>query len=170
MSDAQTTMTLSAARHINAADGWLDLGDWQSANEELENVAPQLRAHPAVLEVRFRVYSAAKNFELALEVAEALVTLTPHDENAWISRSFVLHDLNSTQEAYDLLLPALERFTEEWVVPYNLACYGCQLGDHARAGELLALAYERGDAMKIKLMALDDPDLAPLWQPSSKHA
>ena len=42
------------------------MGDWQSANDELESIAPQLRAHPAVLEMRFRVYSAAKHLGLAL--------------------------------------------------------------------------------------------------------
>jgi tetratricopeptide (TPR) repeat protein len=163
VSDTQDTLTLSAARHIEAADGWLDLGDWQSANEEPERITPRLRAHPTVLEMRFRVYSAAKHLELALEVPEALVALTPHEENAWINRSYLLHDLKRTQEAYDLLLPVLDKFKNEWVIPYNLACYKCQLGDHARAKELLALAYERGDAEEIKLMALDDADLAPLW-------
>jgi hypothetical protein len=60
VSDVPTGISLIAARHIQAAEGWLDLGDWQSANEELENVTPRLRAHPAVLEMRFRIYSAGK--------------------------------------------------------------------------------------------------------------
>jgi predicted Zn-dependent protease len=170
LNDSQDTLTLSAARHIQAAEGWLDLGDWRSANEEPENVPARLRAHPSVLEMRFRVYSMAKHLELALEVAEAVVALTPHEETAWINRSYVLHDMKRTQEAYDQLLPALERFEEECTIPYNLACYACQLGDHAHAKELLALAYERGDANEIKLMALDDPDLAPLWRSSSEKA
>jgi hypothetical protein len=68
------------------------------------------------------------------------MTLRPKDAQSWISRSFVLHDLKRTQEAYDLLLPGLDKFTDESVIPYNLACYACQLGEHARAKELLAVA------------------------------
>jgi predicted Zn-dependent protease len=167
VSDAKDTLTISAAHRINAADGWLDLGDWRSANEELENVPAPLRAHPVVLEMRFRVYSMAKSLELALEVAEALVKLQPNDPQPLIHRSYVLHDMKRTQEAYDLLLPALKRFKDECIIAYNLACYACQLGDLARAKELLALACDRGDAKEIKLMALDDVDLAPLWTAAS---
>ena len=32
--------------HLSAAIGWLELGNWQEANEELEKIAPALRAHP----------------------------------------------------------------------------------------------------------------------------
>lgn len=61
------------------------------------------------------------------------------------------------------------KFTEEPTIPDNVACYACQLGDHARAKELLALAYERGNAEEIKLMGLDDPDLASLWKSLPNH-
>jgi hypothetical protein len=42
-------------RFLNAADGWLGLGDYLSANEGLENITPELRAQPNVLWVDFRV-------------------------------------------------------------------------------------------------------------------
>jgi hypothetical protein len=38
--------------HLQAAQGWLELGSHIEANEELEKIAPQLRAHPDVLKVR----------------------------------------------------------------------------------------------------------------------
>ena len=38
--------------HFQAAVGWLELGNWREANEELENITPALRAHPDVLQVR----------------------------------------------------------------------------------------------------------------------
>lgn len=113
--------------------------------------------------MRFRVYSEAKHWELALVVAETLVELLPEDPHAWIHRSFALHELKRMKEAQELLLPALEKFKREPLIAYNLACYACQLGNQDRAKELLALAYERGDPKEIKLMALNDPDLGPLW-------
>jgi hypothetical protein len=39
-------------RHLEAAEGWIELGNHLEANEELENITPEHRAHPAVLEVR----------------------------------------------------------------------------------------------------------------------
>src|ERR1051325_10701983 len=90
-------------RHLQAAEGWLDLGDWQSANDELECITPEMRAHPAVLHTRFRVYSAAKHWELALVVAEACVEANSEDPQAWIHRSFALHVLKRTEEAHTLL-------------------------------------------------------------------
>ena len=40
----------------------------------------------------------------------------------------VLHKLKRTEEAFDLLLPVGEKFSKEWIIPYNLACYCAQLG------------------------------------------
>jgi hypothetical protein len=36
-------------RHLDAAQGWLGLGNWREANEELEQITPERRAHPDVL-------------------------------------------------------------------------------------------------------------------------
>jgi hypothetical protein len=45
---------------------------------------------------------------------------------------------------------------------FNLGCYACQLGDFANAKKFV------GDTIKpdtkFKLLALDDPDLEPLWK------
>jgi hypothetical protein len=38
--------------HLQAAQGWFELGDHLEADEELEQMSPQNHAHPAVLEVR----------------------------------------------------------------------------------------------------------------------
>ena len=155
--------------HLLAAEGWLELGDWRSANDELENVTAELRSHPDVLAMRFQVYSTAPHWELALVVAEALCDLTPSDVNALIHRSFALHELKRTEEAEVLLLPALDKFPKEPTIPYNLACYACVLGRVEEAGRLLKRAIEvsgdHGD--EVKLMALDDVDLEALWKSES---
>jgi hypothetical protein len=66
------------------------------ANYELESVTPELRAHPDVLRMRWHVYTDAKHWELALDVAETRWLLVPDDSSAWIHRSFVLHELKKT--------------------------------------------------------------------------
>ena len=50
------------------------------------------------------------------------------------------------------------------MIQYNLACYCAQLGQLDAAQEHLHKSYELGDAKQIKLMALDDEDLKPLWE------
>ena len=45
---------------MEAAEGWLGLGDHLAANEELEQITVALRAHPKVLMVRWQIYAKAK--------------------------------------------------------------------------------------------------------------
>ena len=63
-----------------------------------------------------------------------------------------------------LLLEAAKLFPEDGMIQYNLACYCAQLGQLDFAQEYLDKSYELGDAQKIKLTALDDDDLKPLWK------
>ena len=78
--------------------------------------------------------------------------------------------MKRTAEAEALLLPALEHFPTESTIPYNLACYACVLGRVEEARRLLERAIEvSGDGGdKVKLAALDDPDLQRLWQSQSR--
>ena len=65
--------------HLRAAQGWLELGNHAEADEELEKITPQLRAHPDVLKVRWEIYAAAKKWEAALDIAATLIQLDPED-------------------------------------------------------------------------------------------
>jgi hypothetical protein len=84
--------------HLQAAVGWLELGNFTEANEELENITPQLRAHPDVREVRWQVYAAAKKWEACVDIAAAITKLAPNRELGWIHRSYALHELIRTEE------------------------------------------------------------------------
>jgi tetratricopeptide (TPR) repeat protein len=154
--------------HLQAAQGWLELGNHIEAIEELENIAPQLRAHPEALKVRWEIYAAAKKWEAAIDIAAAIVQLDPDDLAGWIHWSYALHELKRTAEARDNLLRVVEKFPISATMRYNLACYECQLGRLERAKEWLEKAFALGDAKGMKLAALDDPDLQPLWKEISK--
>lgn len=149
--------------HLQAAQGWLELGNYVEANEELEKITPQLRAHPMVLAVRWEIYAVAKKWEAALDIAAAIIQLDPDDPLGWIHRSYALHELKRTKEARDNLLRVPENFPISATVRYNLACYECQLGRLEPAKNWLEKAFQLGDSKKMKLAALDDPDLEPLW-------
>jgi hypothetical protein len=56
---------------LNAAEGWLELGNHLEADNELDNITPEFRAHPIVLQMRWRVYSQAKKWDRCVEIASA---------------------------------------------------------------------------------------------------
>ncbi len=152
--------------HIRAAQGWLELGNHIEANAELENITPALRAHPNVLEVRWHIYAKESKWDACLDIASALVKLVPGRSDSWVHQSFALHVLNRTQEAYDNLLPAADKFSDVWQIPYNLACYCSVLGrfDEAQQWFKNAMAI---DAEHVQTAGIDDPDLKPLWDSMS---
>lgn len=153
--------------HLRAAEGWMEIGNHHlEADKELDKITAPLRGHPDVLQIRWHVYAHAEKWEACLDIATALVKLAPDSSDGWVHRSYSLHQLKRTQEAFDILLPALEKFPRVWNVPYNLACYCAQLGrlDEAKSWFKKAMAI---DEHTVKREALDDPDLIPLWDSMS---
>ena len=114
--------------HLEAAQGWLELGNHEEAFEELERIDAPLRSHPDVLEVRWGIYAKVTDWEACLHIGKAMVKLDPRRFTGWINRSFALHELKRTQEACDQLHEGLYRFRDESLIWYNLACYACVLG------------------------------------------
>jgi len=150
--------------HIQAAQGWLELGSATEARIELEKVSPSFRGHTEVLKVQWGICAAEKRWEAALEAAGRLVDLEPDDPLGWVHRSYSLHELKRTQEARDHLLRVVEKFPISATMRYNLACYECQLGNLPEARKWLEKAFRMGNRDQMKLAALADLDLKPLWQ------
>ena len=150
--------------HLQAAEGWLELGDAAEADKELDEITRQRRAHPDVLQMRWRVLAAAKEWEACVEIATAITKVAPKRAFGWLQRSFALHELKCTQQARDNLLAVLERFPKNATIPYNIACYECQLGRLQEAKDWLVKEFAIGDEINIKVMALGDADLMPIWK------
>lgn len=148
--------------HLEAAEGWLGLGDIAAAHDELEQISAPLRAHPVVLVTRCEIYGKAGKWDAVATIADTLVKMMPDESSGWIQRSFALHELKCTQEAFDNLLPVAVKFPRVWNIPYNLACYCAQLGrlDECQDWFKKAMAI---DEETVKQQAIDDPDLKPLW-------
>lgn len=149
--------------YLRAAQGWLELGNPAEAHEELNRLSPQARPLPDILEFRWHVSARARDWARCLEFAESLLAAEPTRASAWIHRSFALHELKRSEEAFERLAPAVARFPEIWTIPYNLACYCAQLG---RLDE--ALTWYRNaklkDAHAVTEAGKEDPDLQPLWK------
>jgi Flp pilus assembly protein TadD len=150
-------------RHLAmAAEGWLDLRNPDEAARELERISPAGRRHPTVLEVRWRVCAGRRQWPEALEVARELTRVAPEQPEGWIHQSYSLHELRRTDEAWTALLQVADRFPDESIIPYNLACYACQRGDLDVARQWLREAVRLRSKEEIQALASGDPDLAPI--------
>jgi tetratricopeptide (TPR) repeat protein len=148
--------------HLQAAQGWLELGNRREADAELHHIAAEYRSHPEVLEIRWQIHALEKEWEKCADIAALFIRVMPGHHFGWIHRSYALHELKQTQAAYDNLAGIAGKFAGVWTIPYNLACYCSQLGrlDEAQAWFNQALAI---DPKTVKEAGLQDPDLQPLW-------
>lgn len=139
------------------------LHDWNSAEMEMLNVPDQFAAFRTVLKIQTRIYLRTNRSHQALALAETLVKKHPHEPEGWNHRSLALQHLGRVGEAYAQLLPVLRRFPDHYMIPYNLACFLCQLGRLAEAIPMLARTFAINDSFDRRLRALAEPDLQLLW-------
>lgn len=149
--------------HLSAAEGWLELGNPLEALAELERISTTAQERVEVLSLRWSIAAQSKSWEACVRIATNIVERAPKEVFGWIHRSYALHELKRTQEAHDLLLPAVKKFPKNETIPYNLACYECQLGEVNAARDWLRRALKLRNPAELKAQALEDPDLKPLW-------
>lgn len=150
--------------HLQAAQGWLELGNHLEANDELEKITAKLRVHPDVLKVRWQIYQKAKKLDGMKDISTALTTLLPFDPEAWRIHANSFYFAGEYQQAHDIAKLKVIEFKDDWKLHYDLACYCSRLGKIAEARDALEKAIEIGEPSEVKLMALGDPDLEPLWK------
>jgi len=96
---------------LDAATGWLMLGNAAEARREFEQLSERALRHPDALDFEWRWLAHEKRWEEAVGVGQQLIELCPKRADAWIHRSFALHELRRTQEAFDLF-PGFEKVPE----------------------------------------------------------
>ena len=158
-------LDLDDIRSLQAALGWLGLNSPADARAELDAIALAQQSHPAVLEARWMLYAHEKNWRDALAVAERELAAAPDDSSGWLHRAYALRRVagGSLAQAWDALLPAAEKFSNEPVIAFNLSCYACQENQREIALDWLQRAMKIGGKDTIKKTALADEDLQPLW-------
>ena len=150
---------------LNAAIGWMELGNPSEALAELDQLPAASCKHPDVLEVRWLVSAELGRWNEGLKVADLLVEIAPERSTGWLHRAYALRrvDNGGLQQAWDALLPIVPKFPKEPTISYNLSCYACQMHQLDAARVWLKRAFSAGRKEHIKKMALEDPDLEPLW-------
>ena len=160
-----TDLDFTSAHQLNAVLGWLELGNIAEARAELNRIGPAVQSRPDLLEVRWILDARQEDWQEALRTAERIVDVAPDNATGWLHRAYALRRVpeGGLEKAAALLKPTAEKFPEEPTIPYNLACYACQLGDLEEARAWLREAVKRGNIKKIRTMGLNDTDLEALW-------
>jgi hypothetical protein len=151
-------------RALNAAEGWLMLGNPSEAKKEIANISNQFREETSVLLVRWKVHFIAEEWASALKVSRRLCHVAPSRPEGWVCKAYCFSQRAKTLQAKRILLRVTKRFPSEPVIFYNLACYACQLGQISEAFEWFLRALRIENSRSLLLEALDDPDLTPLRQ------
>ena len=150
---------------LSFATGWMELGALHEARDELARLTVEATKHPDVMEAYWVLAASEGDWKTALSWAEKLLESDSKRASGWLHRSYALRRVpgGSLSAARESLLPAVTRFPGEPTIPYNLACYACQLGQIEEARQWLLSARKVGDSETIKRMTLADEDLKPFW-------
>jgi tetratricopeptide (TPR) repeat protein len=147
---------------LEAAIGWLMLGNSVEAFKELAQVSTEAREEPEALLILWDIQAHDRNWPAAVATADRLIRRSQDQPDGYIKRAYALHELKRSQEAWDTLHPQVQQFPDNWLIPYNLACYAAQLGRSTDALKWFRKALRIGDERELRSMALEDPDLAPI--------
>ena len=165
---------------LRAALGWLELGLPRDALDELAQLPTDAEDNADVLEVRWMIHADMKDWSAAMLASSKLIMIAAERASSWLHHAYAVRRASDggLLRAFNLMAPVASRFPEEPTIPYNLACYTCQL---QRGGTETMAWFERalaiGNPTELIQMALNDPDLAPVRDlikkisaPKKRHA
>ena len=147
--------------HLQRADGYLDLSMVKEARAELDKIPDGIRRQPEVEQIELRHAMASNRWPEAEKLARELCATFPDEPGYWIQLAYAVRRASAIEHARKILLEIQPRFPSVAVIPFNLACYECQLSHADEAKKYLR------NAIKIdpqcRDMALEDTDLERLW-------
>lgn len=145
---------------LETARGYLALGMFQEADEELGKITGNPGNLADIMRLQAVVYERGESWEKMKDVARSLVTRWPEEAAHWIALGWATCRAGSLPEASDVLRRSLSHHPSEAVIHYNLACYAAQSGIFDEARTRLKDAIRLNPLMRQ--LALDDPDLGLL--------
>ena len=150
---------------LSAAEGWLALGVPAEAERELDLIGREFIEHPDYLEVWWHILAVRCDWMTAVPIARKLLQAAPDRASGWLHLAYAIRRASDDglNAAWDVLLPAHDKFPKEPTIAYNLACYACQLQKHEDALKWMRIAIRHGGRKNMVSMALADEDLQPLW-------
>jgi len=93
--------------HLRAAAGWLELGNWVEANEELEKLEPLARGGGEALALRVRIYAAAGHWDTALMLGRTVAASPAADAETLLAAARAASQTGNLALARDWLTRAV---------------------------------------------------------------
>ena len=106
-------------KHLKAAEGFVELGMYLEAEDELGQIDPYCLIDPQVLRVRLELYAGLQNWGLMQMVARRLTQCDPGKVQWRISLAYATRRAESIEAAKSILIDALESHPEEGIVHYS---------------------------------------------------
>jgi hypothetical protein len=147
--------------HLNAAAGYLQLGDAMDAWHQLEMIAPLNRAQTEVLSVRLAVCRALKDWALSEDIARLLIAREPHNVMHVVALAEIMGRREGPVAAAAVYEFAIDRFPDFALLRVSLAVELIKAGQVEDAKRVLRMAFELDP--DLRLVALDHPGLQRIW-------
>ena len=154
-------MKASWQKQVLASIGYRELGMFEDAAHALEEIEPEDKTRSEVLYARVDIYLATKKWDMAAAVARYLVKVDPENPGAWINLAYSVRRAENIEQAEAVLLKARALHPKDASIAFNLSCYASVTGRMEEAKVRLRQAIDLDK--DIRLVALDDEDLRPLW-------
>ncbi len=148
-------------KRFDAVQGYLELGMFDEALEELTALESEIGPRFEVLALRMTAYRAAHRWEEMREVAALIHRLRPGHAESWVWLADATRHSISLEVAREILRDAETAFPANPHVKFQLGCYHCQLGELIPAERCVreAIALDR----RWHEIALGDTDVESLW-------
>ena len=145
---------------LSHALGYIALGMYEDAENELMLVSPDKRESPDFLAVGIDLSHQTKDWEKLYDAAEQLTKVQPDNPGGWVSCAYAMRRIKSITDAQSILIEGETHHPKEPTIKYNLGCYACKLGEFDDAEYYVRKAISIDES--FKKMAQDDPDLDEL--------
>lgn len=147
--------------HLQRADGFLDLKMTGQARAELDRIPAELRGAAIFRIIDMRLACEEKDWARAAQIMSVLCEEFPADAGFRIQLAYAKRRAEGIEVARRILADAAPLFPKVATIPFNLACYECQLGNLDEAMRKLQQAFALDGSYREA--ALEDEDLRALW-------
>lgn len=146
---------------LRAAEGWIDLGNYDEAAEELHNCPPAIKSSIGWVKLWVTIYVATQRWVEVEMMTETLVKHAPDDPFTLTHRAEAFFRQGRAQDAFQVFRNAPDEFKKGPEYFYNLARYLCALEQFTLALSCIGKAVDADE--RIRMKALTDPDLERVW-------
>jgi len=157
-------LSLEDIQHLEAAENWLERKHFDNCFEELQRINSSHREDPRELALRWKLFDGSEQHGPAAHLARVIQWRFPHEPAGYIWRAISLRKLGCTQEAYDEIARVVDKFDGLGTVPYLAAVFASELQQMNKAWHWLERAFATENGKELKLQALEEKALEPLWR------